>query len=103
MSNCVVGSGGGGMPLGVVTEHCVEGYNHLAHHGDDDDFGLFASGGETIGEGFESGVVSACAPGCPVKNITPRAGAPRHTAGPPKVSPVADVGGRAAPGGRRLS
>ena len=46
MSNCVVGSGGGGMPLGVVTEHGVEGYNHLAHHGDDDDFGLFAGGGE---------------------------------------------------------
>jgi hypothetical protein len=34
------------MPLGVVTEHGVEGYNHLAHHGDDDDFGLFASGDE---------------------------------------------------------
>ena len=31
---------------------------------DDDDFGLFASGGEAIGEGFESGVVSACAQGC---------------------------------------
>jgi hypothetical protein len=36
------------MPLGVVTEHGVECYNHLAH-GDDDDFGLFASGGEAIG------------------------------------------------------
>jgi hypothetical protein len=32
MSNCVVGSGRGGMPLGVVAEHGVEGYNHLAHH-----------------------------------------------------------------------
>jgi hypothetical protein len=50
MSNCVVGSGRGGMPLGVVTEHGVEGYNHLAHHRDDDDLGLFASGGEAIGE-----------------------------------------------------
>ena len=45
MSNCVVGSDGGGTPLGVVTEHGVEGYNHLAHRGDEDDFGLFASGG----------------------------------------------------------
>jgi hypothetical protein len=32
MSNCVVGSDGGGTPLGVVTEHGVEGYDHLAHH-----------------------------------------------------------------------
>jgi hypothetical protein len=70
MSNCVVGSGGGGMPLGVVTEHGVEGYNHLAHHGDDDDFGLFASSGEALGEGFENGVVSACAQGCHVENVT---------------------------------
>jgi hypothetical protein len=46
MSNCVVGSEGGGTPLGVVTEHGVEGCNHLAHHSDDDDLGLFASGGE---------------------------------------------------------
>ena len=41
MSNCVVGSDGGGTPLGVVTEHSVEGYNHLAHHRDDDDFGAW--------------------------------------------------------------
>jgi hypothetical protein len=26
MSNCVVGSEGGGTPLGVVTEHGVEGF-----------------------------------------------------------------------------
>ena len=64
MSNCVVGSDECGTPLGVVTEHGVEGHNHLAHHRDDDDLGLFASGGEAIGEFFESGVVSACAQGC---------------------------------------
>ena len=59
MSNCVVGSDECGTPRGVVTEHGVEGYNHLAHHCDDDDLGLFARGGEALGEGFESGIVSA--------------------------------------------
>src|SRR6478672_2384147 len=92
MSNCVVGSGGGGMPLGVVTEHCVEGYHHLAHHGDDDDFGLFASGGETVGEGFESGVVSACAQGCHVKNITHGLATPIDTAVSLKLSAVEVIG-----------
>ena len=59
MSNCVVGSDECGTPLGVVTEHGVEGYNHLAHHRDDDDLGLFARGGEALGERFESWIVSA--------------------------------------------
>ena len=58
------------MPLGVVTEHGVEGYNHLAHHSDDDDLGLFASGDEAFGEGFERRIVSACAQGCHVENVT---------------------------------
>ena len=102
MSNCVVGSGGG-MPLGVVTEHCVEGYNHLAHHGDDDDFGLFASGGETIGEGFESGVVSACAQGCHVKNITHGHATPIDTAVSLKLSAVKVVGRETHQGGDLLA
>jgi hypothetical protein len=68
------------MPLGVVTEHGVEGYNHLAHHSNDDDLGLFASGGEAIGEFFESGVVSACAQGCHVENVTRRHTTPIDTA-----------------------
>ena len=38
-----------------------EGCDHLAHDGDDDDFGLFVGGGETIVEDFESGIVSASA------------------------------------------
>jgi hypothetical protein len=71
-SNCVVGSDGGGTPLGVVTKHGVEGHNHLAHHSNDDDLGLFASGGEALGEGFKSGTVSACAQGCHVENVTRR-------------------------------
>jgi len=45
----------------VVAQHGVEGCNHLAHDGDDDDFGLFVGGGETIVEDFESGIVSASA------------------------------------------
>ena len=61
MSNCDVGSGGFGLPGDVVAQHGVEGCNHLAHDGDDDDFGLFVGGGETIVEDFESGIVSASA------------------------------------------
>jgi len=56
MSNCVVGSGGSGMPLGVVTEHGVEGYNHLAHHCDDDDLSPFTGGGQALGEGLRGGL-----------------------------------------------
>ena len=66
MSNCVVGSDECGTPLGVVTEHGVEGYNHLAHHCDDDDLSLFAGGGEAFGEGFEMRIVSARAQICRV-------------------------------------
>ena len=59
MSNCVVASGDYGTPLGIVTKHGVEGYNHLAHHCDDDDLSFFAGGGEAFGEGFEMRIVSA--------------------------------------------
>ncbi len=59
MSNCVVASDDCGTPLGVVTKHGVEGYNHLAHYCDDDDLSLFAGGGEAPGEGFERRIVSA--------------------------------------------
>jgi hypothetical protein len=99
MSNCVVGSGGGGMPLGVVTEHSVEGYNHLAHHRDDDDFGLFASGGEAIREFFESGVVSACAQGCHVENVTHGHATPIDTAVSLKLSAIEVVGCETDEGG----
>ena len=58
MSNCVVGSGGFGLPGDVVAQHGVEGCDHLAHDGNDDDFGLFVGGGETMVEDFESRIVS---------------------------------------------
>jgi hypothetical protein len=54
MSNCVVASGGFGLPGDVVAQHSVEGRDHLAHDGDDDDFGLFVGGGETMVKDFES-------------------------------------------------
>ncbi|MGC1237049.1 MAG: hypothetical protein WA838_20600, partial [Xanthobacteraceae bacterium] len=41
VSNCGVGSGGFGLPGDVVAQHGVEGCDHLAHDGNDDDFGLF--------------------------------------------------------------
>ena len=41
-------SGGFGLPGDVVAQHGVEGCDHLAHDGDDDDFGLFVGGGETM-------------------------------------------------------
>jgi hypothetical protein len=103
MSNCVVGSDGGGTPLGVVTEHSVEGYNHLAHHGNDDDLGLFASGGEALGEGFKSGIVSACAQGCHVENITHGHATPIDTAVSLKLSAVKVVGRETDQGGDLLA
>jgi hypothetical protein len=61
MSNCGVGSGGFGLPGDVVAQHGVEGCDHLAHDGNDDDFGLFVGGGEATVEDFESRIVSASA------------------------------------------
>ena len=90
------------MPLGVVTEHGVEGCNHLANHGDDDDFGLFASGGEAIGDGFESGVVSACAQDCHVENITHGHATPIDTAVSLKLSAIEVVGCETDEGGDLL-
>ena len=37
----LLASGGFGLPGDVVAQHGVEGCDHLAHDGDDDDFGLF--------------------------------------------------------------
>ena len=70
MSNCVVASDDCGSPHGVVTKHGIEGYNHLAHHCDEDDFGLFASGGDALEKGFERRVVSARAQSGHVEDIT---------------------------------
>ena len=63
MSNCVVGSGGFELPCSIIAEHSVEGCDHFSHDGDDDDLGFLVGVGETIGEGPEGGIVSACAEG----------------------------------------
>ena len=52
MSNCV-GLSGLGLPASAVAEHGVEGGDHLAHDGDDDDLGLLAGGGEALVEYFD--------------------------------------------------
>ena len=72
MSNCVVGSGGFELPCGIIAEHSVEGCDHFSHDGDDDDLGFLVGGGEAIVEGFEGGIVSACAEGRHVEDITDR-------------------------------
>ena len=72
MSNCVVGSGGSRLPRGIIAEHGVEGSDHFSHDGDDDDLGFLVGVGETIGEGPEGGIVSACAEGRHVEDITDR-------------------------------
>jgi len=69
MSNCVVGSGGSRLPRGIIAEHGVEGSDHFSHDGDDDDLGFLVGVGETIGEGPEGGIVSACAEGRHVPNL----------------------------------
>jgi hypothetical protein len=70
MSNCGVGSGGFGLPGDVVSQHGVEGGDHLAHDGDDDDFRLFVGGGETTVEDVESRIVPASAQSCHVEHVT---------------------------------
>src|ERR1700746_1663283 len=70
MSNCVVASDGFGRPGDVVAQLSVEGCEHLAHDGDDDDFGLFVGGGETMVKDFESRIVPASAQSCHVEHVT---------------------------------
>jgi hypothetical protein len=68
VSNCGVGSRGFGPPGDA--QHGVEGCDHLAHDGDDDDLGLFVGGGETTVEDFESRIVSASAQSCHIERVT---------------------------------
>jgi hypothetical protein len=63
MSNCVVGSVGLRLPGSIIAEHSVEGSDHFSHDGNDDDLGFLVGVGKTVGEGLESGIVSACAEG----------------------------------------
>src|SRR4029077_19729029 len=69
---CVVGSGGSRLPRGIIAEHGVEGSDHFSHDGDDDDLGFLVGVGKTVGEGLKSGIVSACAEGRHVEDITDR-------------------------------
>ena len=66
----LLASGGFGLPGDVVAQHSVEGCDHLAHDGDDDDFGLFVGGGETMVKDFESRIVPASAQSCHVEHVT---------------------------------
>ena len=56
----------------IIAEHGVEGSDHFSHDGDDDDLGFLVGVGETICEGPEGGIVSACAEGGHVEDITDR-------------------------------
>ena len=60
------------LPRSIIAEHGVEGSDHFSHDGDDDDLGFLVGVGETIGEGPEGGIVSACAEGRHVEDITDR-------------------------------
>ena len=88
MSNCVVGSGGLGLPCSIIAEHGVEGCDHFSHDGDDDDFGFLVGVGEAIGEGLEGGIVSACAESRHVEDITDRHPTTVDTAMSPELATV---------------
>src|SRR5205823_11997551 len=60
------------LPRSIIAEHSVEGSDHFSHDGDDNDLGFLVGVGKTVGEGLESGIVSACAEGCHVEDITDR-------------------------------
>ena len=55
---------------------------------DDDDLGFLVGVGETIGEGLEGGIVSACAEGRHVEDITDRHPATVDTAVSPELATV---------------
>ena len=72
MSNCVVRSRGSRLPCSIVADHGIEGGDHLSHDGDDNDFGLLVDRGETVVEDLEGGIVSGCAEGSHVEDVTDR-------------------------------
>ena len=88
MSNCAVVSGDCRTPHGILTKHGVEGYNHLAHHGYDDDLGLFTGGGKALGEGFKKRIVSARAQSCHVEDVTHGHATSVDTSVPPELSAI---------------
>jgi transposase len=60
----------------------------------DDDLGFLVGVGKTVGEGLESGIVSACAEGCHVEDITDRHPTAVDTSVPPECRMVRDRRGR---------
>src|SRR3954447_15437748 len=71
MSNCVGGLFELGLPEDAIAQHGVQGCDHLAHDGDDDDLGLLARRGEAITEGLGGGVGGAGAEAANVEDVTP--------------------------------
>ena len=72
MSNCVVRSCGSRLPCSFVADHGIEGGDHLSHDGDDNDFRFLVGCGETIVKDLEGGIVSGCAEGSHVEDVTDR-------------------------------
>ena len=72
MSNCVVRSRGSRLPRSIVADHGIEGGDHFSHDGDDNDLWLLVGRGETVVEDLEGGIVSGCAKGSHVKDVTDR-------------------------------
>jgi hypothetical protein len=70
MSNCVVRSCGSRLPCSFVADHGIEGGDHLSHDGDDNDFRFLVGCGETIVKDLEGGIVSGCAEGSHVEDVT---------------------------------
>ena len=103
MSNCVVSSCGFGQPFGLVAQNGIEGCNHLSHHCDDDDLGLFVGGGEAIVESLEGRVVSASAEGCHVEDVADRHSSPVDAAMSPELTAVEVIGCEADKGGDLLA
>ena len=103
MSNCVVCSSGAALPGGVVTEHGVEGCDHLPHHSDDDDLGLFVCAGETFVERFEGWVVSAGAERGHVKDVADRHSTAVDAAMSSEFSAVEVIGCEPDKGGNLLA
>src|SRR3954462_7640386 len=103
MSNCVGCSGGLGLPEDAIAQHGVQGCDHLAHDGDDDDLGLLARRGEAITEGFESGVVAASPEGGHVEDVTHRHAAAVDAAMSPELAAIEVVWGETDEGGDLLA
>jgi hypothetical protein len=51
MTNCVVRSCGSRLPCSFVADHGIEGSDHLAHDGNDNDFGFLVGCGLSVETG----------------------------------------------------